>query len=127
MNHHASQAGAAAQPASAAEPAPHAAAVHEAHGRDLAELLDHVLAGDLASSDRVVVEGRIVRVLGALMWLQQHHRVNDHGHCPTCRSPQRAWWRPWPRRSTCTVHTALSLNLRQPDRLALAATAEVTS
>jgi hypothetical protein len=119
-----SQAGSAAQPGDATEPAPHAA-VHEAHGRDLAELLDHVLAGDLDSSG-VVVERQIVRALGALMWLQQHHQVNDHGHCPTCRPRQRRSWWPWPRRSTCTVHTALSLHLRQPDRLALAVTAEVT-
>ena len=125
MNHHAIQAGPAAQPASAAGPAH--PTLYDAHGRELAELLDHVLAGDLASSDRVVVERQIVRVLGALMWLQQRHRVNEHGNCPTCRSPHRAWWRPWPQRTTCTVHTALSLHLRQPDLLALATTAEVTS
>lgn len=55
----------------------------------------------------------------AWLWLQQRHRVDERGRCSACWTVC-AWWWPWPRRSTCTVYTALSCHLRRPDRLVLA-------
>jgi hypothetical protein len=84
--------------------------LYAAYGRELAELLEQVLAGDLVA-DRAVAE-RLVRSLEALVWLQQRHRVDEHGRCLL----PRTWWWPWPKRTTCTVHSALGLYLGQPDR-----------
>lgn len=96
--------------------------LHEAYGRELAELLELVLAGDLVA-DRAVAE-RLVRSLGALVRLQQCHGVDEHGRCSTtCRSVPRMWW-PWPKRITCTVHSALSFYLRQPELFVSAAVAD---
>lgn len=89
---------------------------HKAYGRELAELLDAVLAGDLVS-DRAAVERQVVRSVGALVQLQQRHRVDERGRCSTCRSVPRKWWRPWLKRTTCTVYSALNFYLRQPDRV----------
>jgi hypothetical protein len=97
-------------------------ALHEVYGRELAELLERVLAGDLATN-WVSVERRVVRALGALVPLQQRHKVDEHGRCSICRSVPRAWW-PWPKRTTCTVHSALSFDLRQPERFPLSAITE---
>ncbi|MGH3940127.1 MAG: hypothetical protein ACRDTG_16135 [Pseudonocardiaceae bacterium] len=94
-------------------------AAHEAYGRELAGLVDAVLAGDLVV-DRVSVERQVVQALGVLMWLQQRHQVDDRSRCLVCRQARRAWW-PWPRRSACTVHAALSVHLRQPGRFVLSA------
>jgi hypothetical protein len=99
---------------------PSPGALHEMYGRELTELLNAVLAGDLVS-DRVNVERRLIRVVAALVWLQQRHRVDEHGRCSICRVTLRAWWRRWPRRSMCTVHTALTFHLRQSDRFVLIA------
>jgi hypothetical protein len=82
----------------------------------LVELLDAVLAGDLvndrvAVDDRVALERQVVRVVGALVRLQQRHTVDEHGHCSICRIPPRGWRR-WPKRTTCTVNSALSFYLR---------------
>jgi hypothetical protein len=95
---------------------PDPTASYQAYGRELAELLELVLAGDLVA-DRAAAE-RLVCSLGALVRLQQCHRVDEHGRCSTCRSAPRAWW-PWPKRITCTVHSALSFYLRQPERFVL--------
>lgn len=86
-------------------------------GDELSELLDTVLAGEVVS-DRAVAE-RLVRSVGALLELHARHRIDGRGRCGVCRPVPRRWWRPWPwsRRSTCTVHTALSLFLRQPSDL----------
>jgi hypothetical protein len=100
------------------------ATLYAEYGRELAELLEHVLAGDLGT-DCAAVERLVVRFLGALVWLQQHHRVDQRGRCSICRSPRRAWW-PWPKRTTCTVYTALRFHLRQPDRFVLAAITDTT-
>ncbi|MGH3947640.1 MAG: hypothetical protein ACRDSE_00730 [Pseudonocardiaceae bacterium] len=97
----------------------------EAFGRELAELLDTVLAGDLVADQAVTVERRVVRTLGALASLQQRHRVDNRGRCSTCRAAHRAWW-PWPPRTTCTVHAALSFYLRQPDWAVLPAITDST-
>jgi hypothetical protein len=95
-------------------------ALHETYGQELTGLLDGVLAGDLMS-DRASLERQVVRVVGALLWLHQRHRVDEHGRCSICWPLPRTWWWPWPRRSTCTVHSSLSFHLRQPDRFILAA------
>jgi hypothetical protein len=92
-------------------------ALHELYGRELAELLDAVLAGDLVT-DWASVERRVVRALGALVWLQRCHRVDRRGRCLICRAAPRWWW-PWPKRVPCTVHSALSFHLRQPERFVL--------
>ncbi|MGH3973464.1 MAG: hypothetical protein ACRDS9_09070 [Pseudonocardiaceae bacterium] len=97
-------------------------ALHEVYGRALAELLDAVLAGDLVT-DWASVERRVVRALGVLVRLQQRHKVDEHGRCSICRSVPRAWWR-WPKRATCTVHSALSFDLRQPERFILSVITE---
>lgn len=93
--------------------------LHELYGRELAELLDAVLAGDLGT-DWASVERRVVCALGAFVRLQQRHKVDEHGRCSICRSVPRAWW-PWPKRVPCTVHAALSFALRQPARFVLSA------
>ena len=93
---------------------PDPSALHEAYGRELAALLEQLLAGDLVA-DRAVAE-RLVRSLGALVWLQQQHRVDEHGRCLL----PRTWWWPWPKRTTCTVHSALGFYLGQSDRFVLA-------
>ena len=90
--------------------------VHEANTRELTRLLDEIVAGDPAVAlDQATAERWLVRLIGMLMLLQQRHRVDGRGRCVICWAIPRAWWRPWPRRSTCTVHTALSLYLRQPE------------
>lgn len=97
-------------------------ASHKLYGRELAELLDAVLAGDLVT-DWASVERRVVRALGALLRLQQCHRVDARGRCPICRATPRWWW-PRPKRTTCTVYSALRFNLRQPERFVLSGIAE---
>ncbi|MGH3776481.1 MAG: hypothetical protein ACRDRR_12255 [Pseudonocardiaceae bacterium] len=99
---------------------PEPTAAHDMYGKEIARLLDQVLASDLVS-DRAAVERQVVRVVGVLVRLHQSHQVDEQGRCSICWPVPRTWWRPWPRRSACTVHTALSFYLRQPDRFVLAA------
>lgn len=89
-------------------------AVYREHGG----VLDAVLAGDLvndrvAVDNRVALERQVVRAVGALVRLQQRHAVDAHGRCSICRIPPRGWRR-WPKRTTCTVNSALSFYLRGP-------------
>jgi hypothetical protein len=97
---------------------PTPAALYEVYGRELSELLDLLLAGEVVA-DRAVTE-RLVRSVGALAYLHERHRLDRYGRCPICWSVPRTWWRRWPKRSTCTVHTALGFYLRQPARFVLA-------
>jgi hypothetical protein len=85
--------------------------LHKAHGRDLAVLLDELLAGEVVS-DRVTAE-RLVRSVGALQRLHDRHRLDPHGRCSICWPIPRTWWRPWPKRSICTVHAVLTFFLPQ--------------
>ena len=87
------------------------ATLYKAHARELAELLDLLLAGEVVS-DRAVAE-RLVRVVGALLRLHDRHRLDRHGQCVVCWPIPRTWWRPWPKQSICTVHVALSFFLPQ--------------
>lgn len=75
-------------------------------------MLDLVLAGDVVA-DRAMAE-RLVRAMGALLRLQEQHGIDHRGRCAVCWTVPRRWWRPWLKRSTCTVHEALNFFLRQP-------------
>jgi hypothetical protein len=88
------------------------ATLYRAFAAELSELLDTVLAGEAA--DRATAE-RLVRAVGALVYLHEQHPIDEHGRCRQCWQVPRRWWRPWPRRSTCSVHAALILFLRQPN------------
>ena len=94
------------------------ATLHEAYRRELAELLEVLLTGEVVS-DRATAE-RLIRSNGALQRLLDQHRPDKQGRCVICRQPPTHWW-PWPKRTTCTVYSALSFFLRQPGRLVLAA------
>lgn len=78
----------------------------------MAELLERVLAGDLVTN-RAAAEG-LVRSLGAQLRLLELHGVDERGRCLFCRAARRQWWL-WPKRTTCTVHSALGFFLRQPE------------
>lgn len=91
------------------------ATLHRVFAAELSELLDTVLAGEVA--DRATAE-RLVRSVGALVHLHERHPIDKHGRCGRCWTPPRRWC-PWPKRSTCSVHAALSLFLRQPDDFVL--------
>jgi hypothetical protein len=93
---------------------PNPTAAHEDYVRELGELLEQVLAGRLVE-DWAAVERLVVRMVGAQLRLQELHRVDERGQCSFCWRTSRQWWRPWPRRITCTVHSALGFFLRQPD------------
>lgn len=87
------------------------ATLYKVFDGELSELLDTVLAGEVVA-DRDTAE-RLVRTVGALVYLHGRHPIDAHGRCVLCRPP-RCWWWPWPKRSTCSVHVALSFFLRQP-------------
>ncbi len=89
---------------------------------ELSELLDTVLGGEMIA-DRATAE-RLVRSLGAAVYLYERHPIDARGRCAVCWAVPRRWWRPWPRRSTCSVYSALSLFLRQPPESVLAVVAE---
>ena len=89
----------------------------EEYERELAAFVESVRSGE-AFSDQATAERWSIRLVGALLRLQQCHRVDRHGRCPICRATPR-WWSPWPKRVPCTVHSALSFHLRQPERFVL--------
>ena len=88
------------------------ATLHRFFGEELSELLDTVLIGDVVT-DRATAE-RLVRSIGALVHLYKRHTIDARGRCALCWPMPRHWWRPWPRRSTCSVHAALIFYLRHP-------------
>lgn len=96
---------------------PNPAALHEMYRRELAKLLDNIVAGEVpaVAMDQATAERWIVRLVGALVRLQEQHRVDEHGRCSICWPLPPTWWRPWPKRSTCTVHTVLGFYLGQPE------------
>lgn len=77
-----------------------------------------IVAGEVPAVvvDQATAERWLFRLAGALMRLQERHRVDEHGQCSICWPVPRTWWRPWLRRATCTVHTALGFYLGQPER-----------
>lgn len=89
--------------------------LYQAYGQELSELLDLLLAGEVVS-DRATAE-QLVRIVGAVLLLHDRHRLDRHGRCAICWPIPRAWWRPWPKRSICTVHGALTFFLQhQPSQ-----------
>lgn len=85
------------------------ATLYKVFERELSELLDTVLAGEVVT-DRATAE-RLIRSVGALVRVHGQHPIDAHGRCCSCRPPRRWWW-PWRRRSICKVHVALSFFLR---------------
>jgi hypothetical protein len=84
--------------------------LYEAYGRELSALLDQLLTGEVMP-DRTAE--RLVRSVGALLRLHDRHWIDRHGRCAICWPIPRKWWRPWPKRSLCTVHTALTFFFQQ--------------
>jgi hypothetical protein len=91
--------------------------LQEEYERELADFVEAVRSGE-AFSDQAVAERLSIRLVGALLPLQQCHRVDHLGRCSICRATPRWWW-PWPKRVPCTVHAALRFALRQPARFVL--------
>lgn len=87
------------------------ATLYQAHKRELSQLLDLLLAGEVVS-DRATAE-RLVKVVGAVQRVHDRHRIDARGRCAVCWPIRRTWRRPWPKRSICTVHAALSFFLPQ--------------
>jgi len=105
---------------------PNPATLYEEYERELAGLLEQVLAGDLVE-DWAALERLVVRVVGAQLRLQELHRVDERGRCSFCWRASRQWWWPWPRRITCTVSSALGFFLRQPDWAVLSVITDYTA
>lgn len=85
------------------------AAEHDSYGRELAGLLERVLAGELAT-DWTSVERGVVSALAALERLYKQHRVDEQGWCLICWEASREWW-PWRRRRVCTVRAAFAFHM----------------
>lgn len=96
--------------------------LHRVYEQELTALLETVLAG-IEVSDRAVAE-RLVRALGAILRVHQRHIVNGDAQCGICWSSDGRWWRPWPRRTVCSVHAVLSFFLSQPSGHVLAVLAD---
>ena len=63
---------------------PSPVALHEMCGRELAELLDKIVAGEAPA---VVMDQ-------ATAELQEQHRVDERGRCAVCWPLPPTWWRP---------------------------------
>lgn len=85
--------------------------MYEAYGRELSQLLDLLLAGEVVA-DRATAE-RLAKVVGVLLRIHDRHRIDPRGRCAICWPIPRTWWRPWPKQSICTVHAALIFFLPQ--------------
>ncbi|MGH3965893.1 MAG: hypothetical protein ACRDRY_22015 [Pseudonocardiaceae bacterium] len=85
--------------------------VHDAHGRELAWLLERVLSGDLGSDDWADVERAVVSALAASVQLYEEHQVDEQGWCLICWEATREWWRPWRHRRACTVRAAFAFHM----------------
>ncbi|MGH7867172.1 MAG: hypothetical protein ACREP9_05955 [Candidatus Dormibacteraceae bacterium] len=96
------------------------AALREAYGKELNDLLKLLLAGK-AVTNWADLERRLVQSVATLVSLHDVHRLDHRGRCLVCRPIPRQWWRPWQKRSTCTVDTTLCFHMRPPQRFALAA------
>ena len=74
---------------------------------ELAEVVNVVLAAEPAIGRREVE--RMLRVLGALVDVNEAHAVDADGRCLSCRG---SWLRCWRRRKPCTVWAAVSHHVR---------------
>lgn len=90
--------------------APDALALHEAYGRELANMLELIRTGE-ALSQPATAQRLSIRLVGVLIRLHEGHQVDQRGQCSICWPPPRRCWRPWPRRTSCTVHAALGAYL----------------
>jgi hypothetical protein len=95
--------------------------VHEVHDRRLKELLSQVIASEVPAIivDQVTAERWLLRLAGALLGVNQRHRVDSRGRCRLCRPAllrARRWW-PWWTRSTCTIQPTLAHFLRDAEPL----------
>jgi hypothetical protein len=99
--------------------------VLEAYTRELIGLVEEIVAGGVPAVvlDQATAERWLIRLVGMLVWALERHRVDRRGRCSICRIVPRWWW-PWPRWSTCTLFTALSLYLHQSAQSVLAALAD---
>lgn len=94
-------------------------ALREAYGKELNDLLKLLLAGK-AVTNWAELERRLVQLVATLVSLHDVHRLDRRGRCLVCRPIPRRWWRPWLKRSACTVDTTLCFHMRPPQRFALA-------
>ncbi len=85
-------------------------ALHETYGQELADMLALVRSGE-AFSEPATAERLSVRLIGVLTRLHEGHQIDEHGRCSICWPRPRRWWRPWPQRAACTVHTAFAADL----------------
>lgn len=92
------------------------ATLHEVYGEELNDLLDLLLASETVTN-WADIERRLVRSVAALILLHDLHRPDERGRCSVCWLVPRHWWCPWPRRSTCTVHSALGSTCTNPSVL----------
>ncbi|MGC7103115.1 hypothetical protein ACPZ19_51395 [Amycolatopsis lurida] len=90
---------------------------HMRHQRDLDALLAYLLAGKYGTGEHAAAERRLVATMVALTHLLRLHHVDQEGRCTVCRARPRTWWRPWRRRSTCTVRTALTVGGLPPGKV----------
>lgn len=90
--------------------APDALTLHEAYGRELADMLELVRTGE-AFSQPATAQRLSIRLVSVLTRLHEGHQVDERGRCSICWPRPRRWWRPWPRRALCTVHTAFGVYL----------------
>jgi len=99
--------------------------LHEVHDRRLKEPLSQVTAAEILAIivDQATAERWLPRLAGALLGVNQHHRIDTHGRCrlhrPT-RLRARPWWL-WRTPSACTVQPALAHHLRDTEPLAFTA------
>lgn len=93
--------------------------LHEVHDRRLKELLSQVIAAEVPAIivDQATAERWLLRLAGALLRVDQRHRVDARGRCRLCRPARlRArWWWPWWARSACTVQPTLAHYLRDAE------------
>ncbi|WP_436760327.1 hypothetical protein [Streptosporangium sp. V21-05] len=93
--------------------------LHEVHDRRLKELLGQVIAAEVPAMivDQATVEKWLPRLAGALLRVNQRHRVDARGRCRPCRPARlRArWWWPWWARSARTVQPTLAHYLRDAE------------
>jgi len=92
--------------------------LHEIHDRRLKELLNQVIAADVPAIivDQATAERWLLRLAGALLRVNQRHRVDARGRCRLCRPERlRARWWPWWIRSACTIQPTLAHYLRDAE------------
>ncbi|HUR02166.1 MAG TPA: hypothetical protein VM347_06490 [Nonomuraea sp.] len=97
---------------------PNPTVLHEVHDRRLKELISAVIAAEVPAilTDQATAERWLIRLAGALLGLNQRHRVDGYGRCRLCRAQPHTWrWWPWQARSTCTVQPTLAHYLRHAE------------